>query len=190
MKSTDTNPSTFVWRGNDLVQETAPDGTVSHYNVVNGVLVSFERAGVTYTVQSDAKMGHVRSVTDSNGTVVYTARYDAWGNLLTVTDNVPGGMPYRYVGRIWGPKWDAATGLYYMRHRWYDPGAAAVHEHGSAPKSNADLYEYANDEPTQSVTDPTGLIARPTITVHNRHWVYPDHNLAWAVRGDTAHARI
>ena len=48
-KSTDSNPSTFVWKGNDLVQETAPDGTITHYNVVNGVLVSFERAGMTYT---------------------------------------------------------------------------------------------------------------------------------------------
>ena len=51
-KSTDTAATTCVWRGNDLVQdlvqETAPDGTVTRYNVVNGVLVSFERSGQTY----------------------------------------------------------------------------------------------------------------------------------------------
>ena len=79
--------------------------------------MSFERGGQTYTVQSDATLGHVRSVTDSNGTLVYTARYDAWGNMLAVTDNVPGGMPVRaYVGAL-GVRWDAPTGLYYMRHR-------------------------------------------------------------------------
>ena len=120
-KSADTAATTYVWRGNDRVQETAPDGTVTRYNVVNGVLVSFERGGETYTVQSDATLGHVRSVTDSNGTVVYTAGYDAWGNLLAVTDNVPGGVPARYAGAL-GVRWDAATGLHYMQHHWYDPG--------------------------------------------------------------------
>ena len=153
-KSTDTAATTYVWRGNDLVQETAPDGTVTRYNVVNGLLVSFERGGETYTVQSDATLGHVRSVTDNNGTVVYTARYDAWGNMLAVTDNVPGGMPARYVGAL-GVRWDGDLGVYYMRHRWYDPG---LQQFMSADPltSNADLYEYANDGPAASV-DPTGL---------------------------------
>ena len=120
-RSTDTAATTYVWRGNDRVQETAPDSVVTHYNVVNGVLTSFERGGKTYTVQSAATLGHVSSVTDSNGTVVYTARYDAWGNVLAVTDNVPGGTPYRYVGAI-GVRWDGDLGLHYMRHRWHDPG--------------------------------------------------------------------
>ena len=153
-RSTDTAAATYVWRGNDLVQETAPDGTVTRYNVVNGVLVSFERGGQTYTVQSEATLGHVRSVTDTNGTVVYIARYDAWGDVLAVTDNVPGGVPYRYVGSL-GVRWDAGTGLYYMRHRWYDPG---VQQFMSVDplRSNPDPYEYANDGPLTNV-DPLGL---------------------------------
>ena len=144
-KSTDTAAATYVWRGNDLVQETAPDGTVTRYNVVNGVLTSFVRGGETYTVQSDATVGHVRSVTDSNGTVVYTARYDAWGNVLAVTDNVPGGMPARYVGAL-GVRWDGDLGVYCMRHRWYDPQLQQFLSTDPL-KSNADLYEYANDAP-------------------------------------------
>ena len=153
-KSTDTAATTYVWRGNDLVQETAPDGTVTRYNVVNGLLVSFERGRETYTVQSDATLGHVRSVTDNNGTVVYTARYDAWGNMLAVTDNVPGGMPARYVGAL-GVRWDGDLGVYYMRHRWYDPG---LQEFMSTDplKSNADGYEYADDSP-RKYADPFGL---------------------------------
>ena len=99
-------------------------------------------------------MGHVRSVTDSNGTVVYTARYDAWGNLLAVTDNVPGGMPYRYVGAL-GVRWDAGTGLYYMRHRWYDPGLQQFMSVDPL-RSNPDGYEYANDGPHREV-DVSGL---------------------------------
>ena len=153
-KSTNTTAATYVWRGSDRVQEMASDGTVTRYNVVNGLLVSFERGGETYTVQSDATLGHVRSVTDNNGTVVYTARYDAWGNMLAVTDNVPGGMPYRYVGAF-GVKWDAATGLYYMRHQWYDPQLQQFMSVDPL-KSNADLYEYANDSPLV-YRDPGGV---------------------------------
>ena len=153
-KSTDTAAATYGWRGNDVVQETAPDGTVTRYNVVNGVLTSFVRGGETYTVQSDATVGHVRSVTDSNGTVVYTARYDAWGNVLAVTDNVPGGMPARYVGAL-GVRRDGDLGVYCMRHRWYDPQLQQFLSKDSL-KSNADLYEYANDDPGRLI-DPLGL---------------------------------
>ena len=158
-KSTDTAATTYVWRGKDLVQETASDGSVTRCNVVNGVLVSFERGGETYTVQSDATLGHVRSVTGSSWTVVYTSRSDAWGNVLAVTDNVPGRMPARYVGGL-GVRWDATTGLHYMRHRWYDPG---LQQYMSVDplRRNPDLYEYANDGLNRFV-DPTGLKCNPS----------------------------
>ena len=161
-KSTDTAATTYVWRGNDLVQETAPDVAVTRYNVVNGVLVSFGRGGETYTVQSDATLGHVRSVTGSNGTVLYTARYDAWGSMLAVTDNVPGGMLYRCVGAL-GVRWDGDLWLYCMRHRWYDPGLQQFM--GVDPlKSNADLYEHANEGPDAFI-DPSGTKINVRVTM-------------------------
>ena len=129
-KSIDAAATTYVWRGNDLLQETAPDGTVTRYNVVNGVLVSFERGGETHTVRIDATLGNVLSVTDSDGTVVYIARYDAWGNMLAVTENVPGGMtalcgrPRGAMGRGPGDVLQEAPRV--------RPGSATVREHQSA----------------------------------------------------------
>lgn len=54
-------------------------------------------------------LGHVRAVTSSAGEVVFAASYDAWGNQLSVTDDVPdGGFMYRFMGR-WGVRWDAES---------------------------------------------------------------------------------
>ena len=137
-RSTDTAATAYVWRGNDLVQETTPAGTVTRNNVVNGVPVSFERGGETYTVQSDATPGQVRSVTDSDGTVVYTARYNAGGNVLAVTCNAPGGRPYSGVKTSQGVRVFTT-----MRER-------------ATRELYVELYEYASklqeDRKTTSVT--------------------------------------
>src|SRR5262245_28149816 len=58
-------------------------------------------------------------VTDSDGEVVAQFEYGAFGEILDGSvDEVPGGMPYLWVGGL-GVRFDNATGLYYMRHRWY-----------------------------------------------------------------------
>jgi RHS repeat-associated protein len=71
------------------------------------------RGGVLYTYYQDA-FRNIISVSDSTG-VVATYRYDAYGRLVDSTgasDN-----PFRYAGA----EYDTETGLYYMKHRWYDP---------------------------------------------------------------------
>jgi RHS repeat-associated protein len=59
-------------------------------------------------------------VTDSNGNTAARIIYGAWGEELYSNDTVPNGLDARFVGGL-GVRNDAATGLIYMRHRWYDP---------------------------------------------------------------------
>lgn len=94
-------------------------GGVTQYYVVNGQLRALVRDNAPFAVTSDA-LGSVRLVVDTSGTVVSKFDYDAWGHLLASSfDDLPGSMVYRYVG-TYGCRWDADTGLTYMRQRWYD----------------------------------------------------------------------
>ena len=137
-RSTDTAAATYVWRGNDLVQETAPDGTVTRYSVVNGVLLFFERGGQTYTVQSDATLGHVRSVTDSNGTVVYAARLRRLGQGVG-RDGQRAGRDARALRG--GSRGAVGRGPGTVLHEApvVRPGATAVHECGSVEEQRGSV---------------------------------------------------
>jgi RHS repeat-associated protein len=155
--STDANPTTFVWDGMNCIQETDPAGNVTRYYCPKGSLLSIDRTvsatTTTYQVHLDA-IQSVRKVTDSSGTVVATYDFDAYGNALASTsDSVPnGGLQYRFVGGL-GVRWDATTGLYYMRSRWYDPVLGRFM--GRDPKRKANRYAYARSMPTRMI-DPSG----------------------------------
>jgi RHS repeat-associated protein len=163
----------YVWDGMDLIAEIGPttgsalydsatydtsvygSGGFTRYNVVNGEFLTFERDGAMYAVIVDA-LGSVRKVVDESGATVFSATYDAWGNALNVTDDVPGGMPYRYVG-AYGVRWDADTGLHYMQNRWYDGGLQRFVGRDALEATNR--YEYGLDNPV-SFVDLTGLAPR------------------------------
>jgi len=97
----------------------------------------------------------VRMVTDLNGNVVSRFSYAAFGELLPSSfDGVPGGFFYRYVGG-YGVRFDPATGLYYMRERWYDPTLARFISRDPLRKKN-NRYAYAGNNPARYI-DPRGL---------------------------------
>ena len=157
---TTSSPATtvkFEWDGWDCIREyTTPSASgssgVTLYYVVNGELMAFDRDHVTYHVHADA-LGSVRMVTGPDGTVLARFDYDAWGNLLDSSyDDVPGGVSARYVGAL-GVRWDAMTGLYYMRHRWYDPGMGRFISRD--PVHDVNRYKYALCDPIR-YTDPSG----------------------------------
>src|SRR5579872_4717130 len=129
----------------DCVQETDASGNVTRYYVVNGELMAFDRQGTVYQVHSDA-LTSVRKVTDPTGTVVATYDFDAYGNQLASTsDSIPnGGLQYRFVGAL-GVRWDADTGMYYMRQRWYDPGLGRFLS--KDPMRTKNRYAYAGNNP-------------------------------------------
>jgi RHS repeat-associated protein len=109
----------YVYDGFDLVQEVNAAGQV----IANYVYASLDtplsmaRDGATYYYFYDG-LGNVTGLTDAAGTVVTSYRYDPWGNVIAAGGSNPSlANPFRFTGR----QWDAESGLYYYRARYYDP---------------------------------------------------------------------
>ncbi|HEX2347692.1 MAG TPA: RHS repeat-associated core domain-containing protein, partial [Ktedonobacterales bacterium] len=106
--------------------------------------------------------GDVVNLTDASGAVVATYAYDAWGNLTTSSENIPGANgwvnPFRFDGRD-GVRYDDSDGLYWMCVRAYDPTIGRFLSRD--PLSRAPLffadnpYVYAGNNPLSNV-DPSG----------------------------------
>ena len=95
-------------------------------------------------------------VTDDTGAQAARIVYGAWGEQLSVNDSVPGGLDVRFVGGL-GVRNDSATGLVWMRHRWFDSTLGRfISRDPIGHKAGANLYKYALGNPSRFV-DPRGL---------------------------------
>ena len=74
--------------------------------------------GTMYTYLSNLQ-GDIVGILDNAGTLVVEYEYDAWGKPLNTTGTLVGTLgkrnPFRYRGYVY----DAETGLYYLRSRYY-----------------------------------------------------------------------
>ena len=114
--------SYFLWDGFNLLAEVTSAGTgvVAQYSYYPGLdhLHAVIVGGYQYNAHTDA-LGNVIALTDSAQTVKRTYHYDAWGNLIGGSDNLPfnNADRARWKGALWlGPEFNQ---LYYMRNRWY-----------------------------------------------------------------------
>ena len=138
-----------------MVRETTGSSTTS-YLIPEGMLLSFNRDGDTFYVSNDC-LGSVRLVTDESGAVVSRFEWGAYGTLLDGSfDGVPGGMPFGWIGAL-GVRFDALTGLYYMRQPWYDAGVGRfISKDPIGIDGGKNLYAYVSNNPTRFI-DPNGL---------------------------------
>jgi RHS repeat-associated protein len=154
--STTTN---FHWDGWDLIREEKDDGVdieVTNYLVPHGEVLAFERDDEWFYLHNDG-ISSTQLVTDESGAQVGRMVYGAWGETLSSSESVPGVLDVRFVGGL-GVRNDAATGLIWMRHRWYDPTLNRFISRdpiGLAGGSN--LYKYSANNPS-TYTDPSGLL--------------------------------
>src|SRR5205814_872041 len=80
-----------------------------------GLLIEqIDASNNTYYYHQD-KLGSVRAITNSSGTVANSYSYDAYGNITTSSGTVSN--QFKYAGEYQ----DAESGLYYLRARYYDP---------------------------------------------------------------------
>ncbi|MCB9298298.1 MAG: RHS repeat protein [Lewinellaceae bacterium] len=100
---------------NVLLELDAQGNTIARYTSSLSLdsWVSMQRGGQAYYYHTDG-LGSITALTGASGEVVAAYEYDAYGNILTQAGAVEN--PYTYTGR----EWDAATGLYYYRTRYYD----------------------------------------------------------------------
>jgi RHS repeat-associated protein len=103
--------------------------------------------------------GSVQAMTDAAGNASGCAAgvlcqqlgYDDYGNLSSGSSGT--GEPYRFTGR----RFDAETGMYYYRARYYSPSLGRFMQMDPVgSKDDINLYAYVGNDPLDR-TDPTGL---------------------------------
>jgi RHS repeat-associated protein len=152
-----TTTTNYTWDGWDLVREDKSGGVTetTEYLVPEGEVLAFKRAGSTYRFHGDG-LSSTQLVTDEDGEQVARFVYGAWGEELYASDSVTGGVNVRFVGGL-GVRNDAAAGLIYMRHRWYDSQLGRfISRDPIGFRGGNNFYEYADGNPATRY-DPQGL---------------------------------
>ncbi|WP_165786317.1 RHS repeat-associated core domain-containing protein [Methylomonas sp. Kb3] len=109
-----------------------------------------QAGGSTYHYHLD-HLGTPRELTDTDGRIVWSARYRAYGN-LALADVEAIDNPLRFQGQYY----DQETGLHYNLNRYYDPNAGRfIHQDPIGIKGGINIYCYLVN-PIMSV-DPLGL---------------------------------
>jgi RHS repeat-associated protein len=107
-------------------------------------------------------LGTPQELTDHEGKVAWSAQYKAWGQAKEAISEAARKAGIRNPIRFQGQYEDAETGLFYNRHRYYDPDTGRYFSQDpiSLMGSGTNLYSYP--VPTAFV-DPLGLVrTRPT----------------------------
>jgi RHS repeat-associated protein len=95
-------------------------------------------------------LGSVAALSDSSGNIVEQCSYDVFGEPNCISGV---GNPYKFTGR----EYDAETGLYYYRARYYSPELGRFLERDPVGYlSDLNLYRYVKNNPLKWV-DPLGL---------------------------------
>jgi RHS repeat-associated protein len=142
------SPTSWTYSGKDVVRQGASDG-VRLVIVGEGVdePLATERAAVTSYLHADA-LGSIVSKTSAQGGLVETTALDPWGLGSSATPD-----DYGFTGR----DLDAATGLLYLRLRYYDPKVGRfVSEDPAGFIDGVNLYRFVGNTPTRWI-DPFGL---------------------------------
>jgi RHS repeat-associated protein len=153
------NPAVQTWTAYDGVNTYADfDGAGSlrqrylYGPAIDELLARTGSGGTTAWYLVD-RLGTVRDVASTAGTVIYHASYDSYGNITGQSGG--GGDRFRFTGR----EYDVSTGLYYYRARYYDPvaGRFVSCDPIGFSAGDANLYRYVFNGPIL-FTDPTGEI--------------------------------
>jgi RHS repeat-associated protein len=132
--------------------------------------VIMERGGAVYFFHADPS-GSIRSLSDASGQPVRASSYDSFGRMALFGAGFDAAAqpatPYAFAGR----EYDAESGFYYLRARYYDPAtgrfvnadpldvpALLVTGRASVLRDpqQLNLYSYAANNPL-AFRDPTGL---------------------------------
>jgi len=146
--------SVYMYDGANLIEEADTGGNlVARYVFGSGIdepLAAYRGSTLAY-YQADG-LGSITSLSTTTGTVSDSFTYDSFGNVTSSTGTFT--QPFRYTGR----EWDAETGLYYYRARYYAPTAGDFFsEDPIGFEAGPNFYSYVRNAPT-NFHDPSGLL--------------------------------
>jgi len=147
-KTAGANTTQFVWDGMNLALELdETDAYTSKYIRGTNAIYREDAAGAKQHYLYNAH-GDVVQLTDNDGDVTKTYVYDAFGNELN--PNPTDANPLRYAGEYY----DAETGTYYLRARYYD-AAIGRFIGEDALQDGLNWYVYCANNPIMFI-DPSG----------------------------------
>ncbi|MFA7435686.1 MAG: RHS repeat-associated core domain-containing protein, partial [Bacilli bacterium] len=166
----------YTLEGTRILKETRTDGKVLNYFYdKNGSIIGFKYNSNNYfyikNLQND-----IIGITNSNGNLIVTYVYDAYGNIVSITDtsgvNLGKINPFRFKSYYF----DEETKFYYLNSRYYDPLIGRfinADDIGMLASDELNLFKYCDNNPVMHV-DPNGnawwsiaLIALTTVVVVN-----------------------
>ncbi|MBT6053243.1 MAG: hypothetical protein HOI47_21350 [Candidatus Scalindua sp.] len=117
----------------------------------------YQKVGTTYYWYHNDHLGTPQKVTDTTGTVVWSAVYDSFGKATVETSTITNNL------RFPGQYYDAETDLHYNWNRYYDTATGRYMRPDPLEQNvGVDLYRYVNNNPIRYI-DPEGLIARSAV---------------------------
>ena len=170
---------TYAYLNGQLMYETRGDAKFYYSYDANGILYN-----VRYTLTdgdteysyyyTHNSRGDIVGIYNGVGELKAHYEYDAWGNVISITDNNGNAItnpnhvgnlnPFRYRGYYQ----DTETGLYYLMSRYYDPithrfiNADGYFQSGGNIL-DANMHSYCGNNPIM-FADPTGLCYEPQYT--------------------------
>ena len=138
----------FAWDGANVVAEYDGSNALvrSYVTTQQPGQVLAARTGAGWQSYLMDGTGSVTATVDDAGSVTSRATYDAYGR--------PAGTPTDTTYAFTGHQYDAKSGLYYARARYYDPAVGRFISEDPIPSLNA--YQYGSCNPTNLV-DSSGM---------------------------------
>ncbi|MDD2707700.1 MAG: DUF6531 domain-containing protein [Verrucomicrobiae bacterium] len=160
---------TYIYAGDDLIEERNADGTVKAQYIYEAGIdwpVKAVIGGVDYYFSQDI-LGNVIALTDASGNLVEQYWYDIYGK-PTIKDGsyqtlTTAKTPFLFTGR----EYDSETGLYHYRARAYSPdlGRFLQADPISFDGGDINLYRYCANDPI-NYKDPEGLEKNPACVLN------------------------
>ncbi|MGD9641943.1 MAG: RHS repeat-associated core domain-containing protein [Elusimicrobiales bacterium] len=172
----------YVYDNEDIIAildgNNTPTETFTHGPGIDEPLLMTKLDGKNYYYHADG-VGSIKAITDNSKQIVETYIYKAYGQPTiknrtgAVFDESGIGNPYLFTAR----EFDSESGLYYLRHRYYDwrRGAFTQEDPIGFNSQETNLFAFATHNPL-TLVDPYGLASCSySISMHKLQCISDDN---------------
>ncbi len=151
-KTTNGRTTEYLLNGTQILAQKTEDDVIWFFYDSTGTRVALQHGNLTayyvYNMQGDV----IGLVDASNGKVIATYKYDAWGKCVEVNNatgyNIGTINPFRYRGYYY----DEETGFYYLQSRYYNPEVgrflnADIFASTGQGVLGCNMFSYCNNNP-------------------------------------------